>query len=339
MRAVLSRLYDAVAWRRRRWYAERPDARRRLRQPVISVGALSVGGSGKTPVTAEVARILLAMGEQPAILSRGYARARPLDGVVVVRDHTRLVGDLATAGDEPWMLAQQLDGVAVVVATDRYLAGRLAETHLGATVHLLDDGFQHLGLARDVDLVVIGEGDLDDRVVPAGRLRERVSSVAAADAILLTGADVQERAAIAGRLGVPRSFGVAASLAPPVVRRPHPVPGPLDLETPVLAVAGIARPERFFHALRQAGCTLVETVVFPDHHRFAAADVDRLREAARVAGARAIVATEKDAVRLADWVPCDPPLAVAALSIRVDPADRFQTFLTDRLAAVRAIAA
>ena len=171
---LLSRLYDEAAWRRRRWYACRPDARRRLSRPVISIGALAAGGSGKTPLTAHVAETLVAMGERPAVLSRGYGRAEPVDGVVVVRDTQRVVGALATAGDEPWMLAQALDGVAVVVAADRYLAGRLAETHLGVTVHLLDDGFQHFQLERGTDLLVVSPADLDDPVVlPAGRLRER----------------------------------------------------------------------------------------------------------------------------------------------------------------------
>ena len=124
MLRLFNRLYDEAAWQRRRWYARRPDARRRLSRPVISVGALAAGGSGKTPLTAHVARTLVAMGERPAVLSRGYRRADPADGVVVVRDTEQVVGDLATAGDEPWMLAQALDGVAVVVAADRYLAGR-----------------------------------------------------------------------------------------------------------------------------------------------------------------------------------------------------------------------
>jgi tetraacyldisaccharide 4'-kinase len=136
-----------------------------LSRPVISIGALAAGGSGKTPLTAHVAETLVAMGERPAVLSRGYGRAEPVDGVVVVRDTERVVGALATAGDEPWMLAQALDGVAVVVAADRYLAGRLAETHLGVTVHLLDDGFQHFQLERGTDLLVVSPADLDDPVL------------------------------------------------------------------------------------------------------------------------------------------------------------------------------
>src|SRR5215203_292482 len=115
---MLSTLYAAVARRRREWYASRPDARRRLRRPVISIGNIAAGGRGKTPFTATVARLLLDLGERPAILSRGYARARPEDGAVVVRDAHGIRADLARAGDEPFMLARQLSGAIVVSSPD-----------------------------------------------------------------------------------------------------------------------------------------------------------------------------------------------------------------------------
>ena len=158
---LLSRLYDEAAWRRRQWYARRPEARRRLVRPVVSVGGLAAGGSGKTPFVAALARMLVEMGERPAVLSRGYGRADPVAGAAVIRDFERTAGSLAVAGDEPWMLARTLDGVAVVVAEDRHLAGRLAEARLGATVHVLDDGFQHLPLERGTDLVLLSAADLE----------------------------------------------------------------------------------------------------------------------------------------------------------------------------------
>ena len=122
---------------------------------MISVGNLAVGGRGKTPMVAAIARALLAMGERPAILTRGYARAQPEDGVVVVRDPDGIRADLARAGDEPLMLARWLPGAAVLVSTDRYLAGRLAEHQFASSVHILDDGFQHLQLDRDIDIVMV----------------------------------------------------------------------------------------------------------------------------------------------------------------------------------------
>jgi tetraacyldisaccharide 4'-kinase len=124
---MISSLYAAVMRRRREFYAARPDLRRRLRKPVISVGNIAVGGRGKTPTVAFLAKLLVERGERPAILSRGYARRVADDGVVVVRDRERILVDLARAGDESLMLARQLDGVPVLVAVDRHLAGVLAE--------------------------------------------------------------------------------------------------------------------------------------------------------------------------------------------------------------------
>ena len=151
---------------------------------MISVGNLTLGGSGKTPIVAHLAQVLLELGERPAVLSRGYGRAVISDGVVVVRDAERMHADLDRAGDEPLMLARRLNGVAVLVSTDRALAGKIAETHLGCTVHVLDDGFQHLGLWRDVDLLVVPPRDLEE--TPA-RLREPFDMAAAADAVLVEG--------------------------------------------------------------------------------------------------------------------------------------------------------
>ena len=355
---LLNRLYDEAAWWRRAWFLGRLGTRRRLQRPVISVGALAVGGSGKTPLTAHVARLLVAMGERPAVLSRGYGRVDPVDGVVVVRTAERVVGDLATAGDEPWMLAQALDGVSVVVAADRYLAGRLAEIHLGATVHLLDDGFQHLQLERGTDLLVVSPADLDDpRVLPGGRLRERLATARYADAVLVPESadrsgkhdsddrshsndnDVDRRAHIAERLRVARCFGVRRHLGSAVVTAPHPEPGALEPKTRVLAVAGIARPDRFFDDVRDAGFDLAHTIAFRDHHHYSARDVARVEDAARTVQARAIVTTDKDRVRFESCLPLATPLATMSLTLTVEPAVEFRSFLAERLAAERSTAA
>lgn len=154
MLTIASHLY-ALGARVRRRTLSRSDAQRRLDWPVVSVGNLSVGGSGKTPLVAYIARLLEDAGERPAILSRGYARTRPEDGVTVVSDGIRLRADIERAGDEPLMLSRALPRVPVLVSADCYLAGRLAELRLGATVHLLDDGFQHMVLARTVNLLVL----------------------------------------------------------------------------------------------------------------------------------------------------------------------------------------
>jgi tetraacyldisaccharide 4'-kinase len=339
---VLSGIYAELAWRRRLWYARRSDARRRLTRPVISVGALSAGGSGKTPLVAHLARLLLQRDERPAVLSRGYGRRDPVDGVVVVRDASAVRAGLDQAGDEPLMLAHGLDGVAVLVCPDRYLAGRLAETRLGCTVHLLDDGFQHLALDRDVDLLMVTTEELGDpRVLPAGRLRERVDVARVADALLVPDVSPETAAELASRLGVPRAFAVtphvglprpsaSAGRAEPAEARSDPIP-PGSVGR-VLAVAGIARPERFFDDLRHMGVDVVETRAYRDHHRYGPRDLDTLREMMRAAGAEWIVTTEKDLVRLRALELGDLPLAWVPLEVSVEPAEAFRTWLVGRLA-------
>ena len=154
---MLDLLYSKLARARRRYYERRTHLRRRLTSPVISIGNLTVGGSGKTPLAAEIARMLLEMGERPAILSRGYARRTPAEGVIVVSDGKRIQSDVDHSGDEPFMLAQMVPNAAVLVSPSRYVAGRIAESRLGCTVHILDDGFQHFDLMRDIDLLVAPE--------------------------------------------------------------------------------------------------------------------------------------------------------------------------------------
>ncbi len=317
----------------------RPGARRRLARPVISVGNLAVGGSGKTPVAALVARLLTDAGERPAILSRGYGRTDPVPGVTVVSDGTRLRADLARAGDEPLMLARALPGTAVLVCPDRFLAGRLAERHLGATVHLLDDGFQHLPLARDLDLLLVDAADLArPRTLPAGRLREPLDAARFADAILIEGTDSDPDAVDAlTAAGVPDDtprFTLFRDLEPPVEETPG-GPRPLPAGTRVLAVCGIARPERFLHALEGSGVAVAGHDVFRDHHPYTAADLARIAARVRETGAGAVLTTEKDLVRLLPMRPWPVRVAVRPMTARVEPADGFAAWILERLRRAR----
>ncbi len=315
----------ASLWRRR-WLTA-PGRQQRLQQPVVSVGNLAAGGRGKTPVVEHLARLFFEAGERPAILSRGYGRATAPPGAVVVSDgHGARVGpDLA--GDEPCMLARALPGVIVVVCDDRRIAGALAESRLGATVHLLDDGFQHLALARDVDLVVATPDDLSGRAFPLGPLRESPRALAAADAVLLDGE--------LGEGGWPfdgvERFGIRRALdAPSVDGRPL-APG----AGPVVAMAGIARPERLARDLAALGWTVAESVSFADHHRYTSRDMKKVAAAVRRTGAVAVVTTSKDAVRLPATTALPVPVAVAALRVSVEPAVAFKSWLMQRLADAR----
>ena len=332
---MLSAVYGAIAARRRSYYHSHPDALRRLARPVVSIGALAAGGRGKTPVAALVARLLRDAGERPAILSRGYGRRTPADGVVVVRAEARDPAPVDLAGDEPRMLAEQVDAT-VLVSEDRFVAGRLAETRFGATVHVLDDGFQHLHLARTVDLLLIDPADPDRRTLPFGPLRERPETARLADALIVDSPDEEAAASVARRLGAGNWFRLARSNAPPRAvaaddgSTPESVPGP---GARVVVAAGIASPARFSAALRDAGYDVAETVAFADHHRFTPGDIRKLAARAQAAGADTVLTTEKDAVRLAPMAPFPVTLAAVPLRVAVEPAERFRAWLLARVTA------
>ncbi|MBF8300592.1 MAG: Tetraacyldisaccharide 4'-kinase [Acidobacteria bacterium] len=342
--SLLSGVYGRAARFRRAWYGRHPSLTRQLRQPVISVGNLVVGGSGKTPVVAALARLLVSAGERPAILTRGYGRVRAADGVVVVSDGREVLVPTPQSGDEPQMLARALPGVPVLVSPDRYLAGCLAERTFGCSVHLLDDGFQHVQLARDVNLLVMSNVDLDERLLPSGRLREPLEAAAAADALLVSGTEADAEA-LAGRLGIKTMFQISARYDP--LRRLDP-PGALlsaDSGRRVVAVAGIARPERFFAALRAEGWDVARAIAFRDHHWFSERDLVVIERAAADTKADLVVTTEKDAMRLlpdvgrAFTARREPtgavPWACLPLQVGIEPPLSFAAWITDRLHAAR----
>ena len=330
--SIASSLYAVAARTRRAWYAARPDWRRRLERPVISVGNVAVGGSGKTPTVAHVAKLLVDLGERPAILTRGYARAKVSDGVTVVSDGTRLMADVDRAGDEPLMLARQLPTVPVLVSADRYLAGLLAERRLGCTVHVLDDGFQHFQLERELDLVIVSPDDVEQPLtLPAGGLREPLDVVRCASALLVSGADHAQASALGAAVGVPevfrlRRFVDRPRLVEPAGRVVSPAAG-----TRILAVAGLARPGRFFADLAESGWTVASEMSFGDHHRFTHPDLARIVAEMRAVRAVMVVTTEKDLVRLLPLRPLPMPVAWVPMQVAIEPAAEFRAWLAGRL--------
>jgi tetraacyldisaccharide 4'-kinase len=329
---ALGTLYGAAATWRRRWYSRHPERQRRLARPVISVGNLGVGGSGKTPIVEHIARLLAAAGERPSILTRGYGRQVARPGSTVVSDGVRVVGCVAESGDEPLMLARALEGrgVAVVVGADRYVSGLLAENRLGATVHILDDGFQHAGLARDVDLLATSEDDLGDFPMPAGRLREALAGAVDADAALVDAGYLPAAERVGRALGISTVFRVTRALEPPrMVKTNETVVVPAGSR--VFAFAGIARPDRFFSDLAAGGWDVVDALPFRDHHRFTRADRMRIERRARKAAAAIVLTTAKDAVRLAPDDFKDVPVAMVPLTAVIEPAEEFLAWVRGRL--------
>jgi tetraacyldisaccharide 4'-kinase len=271
---------------------------------VISVGNITVGGTGKTPTVIALASAASAASLRTCILLRGYGRAG--SGVAVVSDGRTRQLDWREAGDEAVLLAERLPGVPVIVGGDRVAAGKLAVERFHPDLILLDDGFQHRRIHRDADLVLLDATDPfgGGRLLPRGRLREAIAGLRRARAFLVTradqGANVDEvlrrvRAVAPGRpigLGVFRPVRLRAR----GTAREGPVTEIRGKR--VLAVSGIANPGSFHRTLSDLGALLVGDLVFRDHHPFDAEDRRRMAEAARREGAEWIVTTEKDAVRL-----------------------------------------
>lgn len=288
----------ALLTARRRWYRTRA---RRLPAGVISVGNLHLGGTGKTPLTAAIAKHLCASGLTVTILSRGYKRTS--SGIVLVSRGDGLLTSPAEVGDEPALLAEALDGVSIVVGEDRYEAGlwALSELDPRPQVFLLDDGFSHLRLARDLDLLAFPASDPwgNGRLAPTGPLREPLAATAHADAAILTGAGIDDEdstAAIAAALAR-HGFGGGVFNAATRVRLRAPLPD--GASGPQLLVTGIARPERVVLSAAELGLEIAEHIAFPDHHPYPRESLDRIQKAADRNQTAGILTTAKDAVKLA----------------------------------------
>jgi tetraacyldisaccharide 4'-kinase len=275
----VSRAFRLLVQARAKLYESGILATRRLSRPVISVGNLTLGGTGKTPLVIALAEGLRDRGFRPVILSRGYGRTSR--GVVIAD------ADWEQCGDEPMLMKQRLGNVAVVVGADRYEAGMVAEQKQLGNVFILDDGFQHRHLYRDVDIVTIDpiEWTAGDTLLPAGRWREPKSAISRAHAVC-----VQETPGA----GIPKlaapTFTVQTVIEG-IYRRGKVVPQEGFKGSQIVAFAGIAKPERFFASLESIGIRPIECVRFADHHHYSAREIEKL-------GGEMLLTTEKDAIRL-----------------------------------------
>ena len=305
MSTLLSHVFGAGVGLRNALYTKRILPSRRLQGPVISVGNLSAGGSGKTPFVILLGQLLKERNIKFDVLSRGYGRRTK--GVFEV-DPSGLATDF---GDEPLLIAQKL-GVPVVVGEDRFAAGKFAEKKVGPQFHLLDDGFQHRALARDFDIVLVTPEDARDRLLPAGRLREPLKSLARADAIVLMSGASEDGFPVRGKPLWRVRRGI----------EPQQVP-----ERPV-AFCGIARPQNFFAQLRTAGIEPVAEAIYRDHHAYTESDVRELLAVRQQSEATGFVTTEKDAINLGKHRGVLTPLAVVPVKMKLlDAANAVDTML------------
>ncbi len=295
--AVLSVPYGLVVRLRALAYGTGIFRVKQLNRPVISVGNLTVGGTGKTPMVALVARLLMSRGKRVAVISRGYGGSLE-GGMHIVSDGKRVLLSAAEAGDEPVHLATTVPGLMAVIGTDRYAAGLLAQERLNPDIFILDDGFQHLRLHRDLNILLmdcrapLGNG----LVLPAGLLREPPAALKRADLVVYTRCTDAKIPTIHGTIPSCRAGHVLAGveLLPSGERQPFTI---LHGRRGV-AFAGIADPDAFFVSLREEGVDLAATVSFGDHCPYGEEEVARLMAASRTAGADFLITTGKDTVKL-----------------------------------------
>jgi len=312
--APLTPLYRLGLLLRERRLASGREPIRRLRLPVVSIGNLSTGGAGKTPLAIALAQALAARGIATDVLSRGYGRRSQASARVDP------AGTAQEYGDEPLLIARTA-AVPVYVAPQRYDAGVLAELEKdaqGARVHILDDGFQHRQLHRDVDILLLSRADLRDRLLPAGNLREPLHAAERAHVFAIPADDPALESEVRARGWKAPVWRIQRRMEIP------PLPGPVQ------AFCGIARPAQFFAGLEAAGVTIAARRTFPDHHRYTQADLDRLAEQARAAGATALLTTEKDAVRM-EGLRAALPIHTAQLHIEIEDGQTALDWLLARL--------
>jgi tetraacyldisaccharide 4'-kinase len=288
----LSSIYGAVVGARNGLYERRLLPARRLQGPVISIGNLSVGGSGKTPFVILLGELLKARGTKFDVLSRGYGRKT--SGVLLVDP----AGSSIEFGDEPLLIARRLE-VPVILGEDRYQAGLFAEQKFPPQLHLLDDGFQHRALARDFDIVLVTADDGRDRLLPAGRLREPCAALMRADAIVLTSGASPEAFPLDGKLVWRVRRGILPENVP---ARP-------------VAFCGIARPQNFMLQLRKAGIEPAAEALYRDHHAYTENDIRELLALRAKSEAGGFVTTEKDAINLGGYFSVLQPVAVVPVKM------------------------
>ena len=342
--APMGALYSAVTRARLALYRRGALPVHKISSPVISVGNITTGGTGKTPLVEGIARMAAREGRKPCVLTRGYGR-KDTGKRVLVSDSERVLADAGEGGDEPRLLAESLTGIAAVLSdADRVSAARWAAEHLKSDLFILDDGFQHLRLARDLDLVAIDATNPwgGGRLLPVGRLREPVRGLKRADLLILTRAeqapDVDSLRKQAERLSggrpviLSRTRTKATRLldeammtgnAPDVLSHP-------SSSQPVAAFCAIGNPAAFFAHLRADGYTLNHTRAFPDHYVYKQADVDALALEAKGRGACALVTTAKDAVKLRS-LGFDLPCYVLEIELTFDDEEKLTVMLREAI--------
>jgi tetraacyldisaccharide 4'-kinase len=336
-------LYGAAMKARRALYRAGRLRVLELGAPVIIVGNLTMGGTGKTPLAEWIARKLAQTGLRVCILTRGYGRQNA-GTRTIVSDGSEIIASAAEAGDEPLLLAEKLKGQAAVISdADRVAAAAWALDNLKSDVFVLDDGFQHLRVARNLNILTIDATNPwgNGKLLPAGILREPPGELKRADCIVITRADDPESTdvllhEIAAQGNQSPVFCSRMKLSG--LRRVQPGQSLVDAEqikaSGIAAFCGLGNPESFFFLLRRSGYRLAYTEVFRDHYRYAQSDVDQLEHEARRHGAQFLLTTAKDDVKLRSFA-FTLPCYTADIAIEIDEEDNLRALLKKAVQATR----
>lgn len=327
----LSYLYAGIVKSREIAYRRGILQTKRLDTPVTAVGNITAGGAGKTPLAMWIAEFYARSGKHPVIISRGYKGIRDSDPMIVT-DGEKIRATPREAGDEPYQMARLLKSIPVIVGADRYEAGLLAEKTFHPGVIILDDAYQHIQLHRQLNILVIdGEkSGLDAGILPAGPLREPLSGIKRAGAIVVTHNDrIENRTALTENL---KKYNENA----PLFFCRHRPDRLMNLKTCLpeklavlqgmrtAAFAGIGRPESFKKTMEQVGANILYFKAFPDHYRYDRKDVERLLEESKNAGADRVITTAKDAVRLLDFKELTDDISMLTVKLEfTDKKDQF----------------
>ena len=337
----LSPLYSCLMANRRNLYRTGFFKQHRLNVPVISVGNLVMGGSGKTPLVHYIAHLLQQHNRQPAVLSRGY-KGTSRSSINVVSNTTEILMNAAEAGDEPRLLAETLPGIPVITGKKRFVTGRYAVDRLGIDALILDDGFQHLAVARDLDLVLFSGRKLlgNGRVLPGGELREPLSSLKRADCFVITGVNEELDPQVENFISYLQKefpdkpvFAARFQLQEKLLRvdkgKTESLPLAEIKDDPLFGFCGIAQPLSFKSTLLREKINLAGFVSYPDHYLYSRSDIISLVDKARFQGARALITTAKDFVKIKEVFIPEFPLFV--LSVKLEMENQFDAYLMNSL--------
>jgi len=341
----LSGIYGNIMLLRSFLYKKKVIRTRRLPVPVISVGNLSLGGTGKTPHVIEICEFLKKQGFRPVILTRGYG-GRAGKGPLIVSDGKEIKAKVSEAGDEPWMIAAKLEGVPVIAGSDRYKCGLFALKRLPVSLFVLDDGFQHLGLEKDLDIVLMDATRPigSERVFPGGTLREPAIALSRADVLILSKCNEVNPNKLVTVVEALRPYTKAA----PIFQSLYEIDridvvfkGPISKAgfskgnslRGVFCFCGLARPQSFLELLKQAGAEVKGVLPFADHYEYKKADMVTIGKRARETGSTIVLTTEKDFAKIStyNWSGINRDLGLGVVRIRASLPPPFYRFISSHL--------